>query len=153
LLGAQTWCGVIADGFHVHPAMLRLLLASCPIERIMLVSDSMPPAGTCADAFMLQGRKIFRRDGRLVTADGTLAGADLCLAEAVRRAVRLMGVTLAQALMMASSAPAAFLGVDDRLGHIAPGFTADLLLLDENLVVLGTWLAGDWQGDEESVLF
>jgi N-acetylglucosamine-6-phosphate deacetylase len=126
--------------------MLRLLLASRPIDRIMLVSDAMPPAGTSADSFVLQGRQILRRDGRLVTEDGTLAGADLCLAEAVRRAVRLMGVTLAQALTMASSAPAAFLGVDDRLGHIAPGFTADLLLLDENLDVLGTWLEGVWQG-------
>jgi N-acetylglucosamine-6-phosphate deacetylase len=102
----------------------------------------MPPAGTETGDFELQGRTIFRRDGKLVTADGTLAGADLSLAEAVRRAVDLLGVDAAQALAMASAAPAAFLGIDDVRGHIAPGYAADLVLLTERLEVLGTWVAG-----------
>jgi N-acetylglucosamine-6-phosphate deacetylase len=148
LLQPDSWCGVIADGFHVHQAMLRLLLASRPASRIILVSDAMPPTGTGAQEFELQGRIIFRRGGRLVTEDGTLAGADLCLAEAVRRAVGLFGITPATALGMASAAPAAFLGIDHIRGHIAPGFAADLVLLTENLDVLGTWLAGAWQGEE-----
>jgi len=142
LLHPHSFCGVIADGIHVHPAMLRLLLATRPAEKIILVSDSMPPAGTDAASFDLLGRVIFRRDGRLMTEDGILAGADLCLAEAVRRAVGYLGITSAQAICMASSAPAAFLGIDGVRGHIRPGYAADLVLLTERLDVLGTWVAG-----------
>jgi len=146
LLNPTTWCGVIADGIHIHPAMLRLLLANRP-GKVMLVSDAMAPAGTDDAVFQLQGRTVFRREGRLVTADGTLAGADLCLMEAVRRAVRLMGVNVGQALGMASEVPAAFLGIGDRLGRIAPGCRADMVLLTEDLSVIGTWLHGAWQGE------
>jgi N-acetylglucosamine-6-phosphate deacetylase len=143
LLNPDTWCGVIADGFHVHPAMLRLLQASRPTEKIILVSDAMPPTGTDDEAFDLQGRRIYRREGRLVTEDGVLAGADICLAEAVRRAVELFGISSAQALGMASAAPAAFLGIGHVRGRIVPGYAADLVLLTEELEVLGTWLAGE----------
>jgi N-acetylglucosamine-6-phosphate deacetylase len=143
LLHPRSFCGVIADGVHVHPAMLRLLLATRPADKIILVSDSMSPAGTDAASFDLLGRNVYRRDGRLVTEDGTLAGADLCLAEAVRRTVAFLGMTAAQALCMASSAPAAFLGIDGMRGHIRPGYAADLVLLSDKLEVLGTWLAGE----------
>ncbi len=147
LLHRQAWCGVIADGIHVHPAMLRLLLASRPANRAMLVSDAMPPTGTDDAVFNLQGRTIFRRDGCLVTEDGTLAGADLCLMEAVRRIVQLTGISDAQALTMASEVPAAFLGLAERFGSIAAGRQADMVLLTEGLEVIGTWLAGQWQGE------
>jgi N-acetylglucosamine-6-phosphate deacetylase len=150
LLHPEMWCGVIADGIHVHPAMLRLLLASRPADRIMLVSDAMPPAGTDDTGFDLQGRTILRQNGCLMTGDGVLAGADLCLMEAVRRAIRLMGVSLAQALAMASAVPARFLGVAARLGSIAPGLRADMVLLSEDHLVMGTWLEGIW---EKTVLF
>jgi N-acetylglucosamine-6-phosphate deacetylase len=147
LLHAEAWCGVIADGVHVHPAMVRLLMASKPANRVMLVSDAMPPTGTEEAAFELQGQIISRRDGCLLTAAGILAGADLCLMEAVRRAIRLVGVGEAQALTMASEVPAAFLGVAERFGSIAPGRQADMVLLTEGLEVIGTWLAGDWEGE------
>jgi N-acetylglucosamine-6-phosphate deacetylase len=143
----NTWCGVIADGIHVHPAMLRLLLAARSAERIMLVSDAMSPTGSDMQSFELQGRTIHRFCGRLVDDEGTLAGADLCLMEAVRRAIQLAGVSEAQALAMASAVPAAFLGLGHRLGIIAPGYEADLVLLDAQLGVLGTWLGGHWEGE------
>ncbi len=147
LLHAEAWCGVIADGVHVHPAMLRLLMASRGANRVMLVSDAMPPTGTDDAVFSLQGRTIFRRDGCLMTADGTLAGADLCLMEAVRRAIRLLGISDAQALTMASEVPAEFLGLAGKVGSVAPGRQADMVLLTETLEVIGTWLAGEWQGE------
>ena len=149
LADPDTWCGVIADGVHVHAAMLRLLLAAKP-GRTMLVSDAMPPTGTEMTEFQLQGRTIHRAGGSLRTADGTLAGADICLADAVRYCVRCLGVSPAEAIRMASEAPAAFLGLDGQLGRIAPGARADLLLLDASLAVLGTWLGGVWQGEAAS---
>ena len=147
LLDQASWCGVIADGVHVHPAMLRLLLAAKP-DRTLLVSDAMPPTGTTLTHFTLQGSRIERRDGRLVAQDGTLAGADICLADAVRFLVRACDVAPAQALTMASTAPADFLRLP-HLGRIAPGARADLVLMTPALDVLGTWLAGAWQGEPD----
>jgi N-acetylglucosamine-6-phosphate deacetylase len=142
---SDRYAGVILDGHHVHPAMLRLLLATKTADRIMLVSDSMAVAGTDATAFMLQGRRILRRDGRLMTENGTLAGADLSLAQAVRNATTMLGLSLEAALCMASATPAAFLGLAHRHGSIAAGRQADLVLLDAQSEVLGTWLAGVWE--------
>jgi N-acetylglucosamine-6-phosphate deacetylase len=150
LLHGPSFCGVIMDGIHVHTPMLRLLLRAKAADRIILVSDAMPPVGTKATDFMVQGRRIFRREGRLTTQDGTLAGADICLADAVRFAVGL-GVPSAVAVEMASTVPASFLGIGHKLGRIAPGLRADLLLLNQGLEVVGTWLAGAWEGEWSGV--
>ncbi len=141
-----SWCGIIADGIHVHPAMLRLALARKPAGRIILVSDSMPPAGTKHASFMLQGRRILARNGRLETEDGVLAGADLDLARAVRNAVSMLGVSLEEALRMASLYPARFLGLDHRLGRLQPGGRADLVLFDADLHPIATWVSGQAAG-------
>jgi N-acetylglucosamine-6-phosphate deacetylase len=134
--------GLILDGIHVHPAMARLLLAAKGIGRTMLVSDAMSVTGTHALEFALLGRRILRRNGRLETEDGVLAGADLCLAQAVRNAVTLLDLDEADAIGMASATPADFLGLSHERGRIAPGLRADLVLLGPGLDVLGTWLGG-----------
>ncbi|PWC35910.1 N-acetylglucosamine-6-phosphate deacetylase [Azospirillum sp. TSO35-2] len=144
----RPWCGLIVDGYHVHPLMLRAALAARPRGRMMLVTDAMPPTGTDATSFELNGRTIYRRDGRLVLADGTLAGADLDMAAAVRNAGRLIGLPLEECLRMASLYPAEFLGLAGERGRVAPGWRADLVLLRSDLTVRGTWLAGTWQGVE-----
>lgn len=142
----RPWCGLIADGHHVHPLMMRAALAARPHGRMMLVTDAMPPTGTEADSFELNGRTIYRRDGRLVLADGTLAGADLDMATAVRNAGTLIGLPLEESLRMASLYPAQFLGMDGERGRIAPGWRADLVLLRPDLTVKGTWVEGEWRG-------
>jgi N-acetylglucosamine-6-phosphate deacetylase len=136
------FCGIIADLHHVAPATLRLALAVRGPERMMLVTDAMPSVGTDLARFDLLGQTIRRENGRLTTADGTLAGSDLDMAGAVRNAVAHLGVALEDALRMASQAPAAFLGLDGKLGRIAPGFRADLVLLDAQLHVNESWIGG-----------
>lgn len=136
------WCGIIADLHHVAPVMLRLALAARGPERMMLVTDAMPSVGTDLAEFDLLGQTIGRANGKLTTPDGTLAGSDLDMATAVRNAVAHLGVTLEEALRMASRAPAAFLRLDTELGRIAPGFRADLVLLDDGLRVKDTWIGG-----------
>jgi len=135
------WYGLIADGIHVAPAMLRLALrgAGHPI----LVSDAMPPVGGARSSFVLNNAEIFVREGRCARGDGTLAGACLDMASAVRNCVRLLDVPLPKALRFASTHPAAFLGLGHRLGRLAPGFRADMVALDgADLAVLESWVAG-----------
>lgn len=143
LFDRTAWCGLIADGVHVHPTSLRLALSARPEARMFLVTDAMTVLGTDAESFMLYGHRILRRHGRLEREDGTLAGADLDMAAAVRNAVTLLGCTPERALRMASTYPADFMGLADR-GRIAPGLRADLVLLSEELAPLGTWLEGSF---------
>lgn len=136
------WCGIIVDLHHVSPAMLRIALAARGPDRMMLVTDAMPSVGSDVDHFDLLGQTIRRANGKLTTADGTLAGSDLDMASALRNAVAHLGVSLEDALRMAARAPAAFLRLDAELGRVAPGFRADLVLLDAGLRVTDTWIGG-----------
>jgi N-acetylglucosamine-6-phosphate deacetylase len=135
-------CGIIVDGHHVSPATLRLALRCKPHDRVMLVTDAMPSVGSEASEFVLQGNRILVRDDLVTDEAGTLAGSNLDMAGAVRNAVAMLGLTLPEAVAMASSVPATFLGLAD-FGRIAPGYRADLVLLDDALAVAATWIGGE----------
>jgi N-acetylglucosamine-6-phosphate deacetylase len=139
----DTWCGLIVDGHHVSDAALRIAIAAKGMERTMLVTDAMAVTGTDLESFELHDRTIYRKDGRLTTADGTLAGSDLDMASAVRNSVQHLSLALPDVLRMASLIPAQFLRLDHELGRIAPGYRADLVLLDESLQVRQTWINGN----------
>jgi N-acetylglucosamine-6-phosphate deacetylase len=138
----NTWCGLIVDGHHVSDAALRIAIAAKGTEHMMLVTDAMSVTGTDLSSFDLHGRTIYRKDGKLTIADGTLAGSDLDMASAVRNSVQRLGLALPDVLRMASLAPASFLKLDHELGRIAPGYRADLVLLDDDLQVRDTWIGG-----------
>ena len=111
-------------------------------DRFMLVTDAMPIVGSEQDFFMLQGRRVSVRDGVCVDEHGTLSGAALDMASAVRNAVEMLGVPVAQAVRMASTYPAQFLGLDRELGRIAPGLRANFTVLDDTLHAKGAWIDG-----------
>ena len=136
------WCGIIVDGRHVDPTTLKLALRTRPLDRFMLVTDAMPTVGMRDKSFNLQGRHIRVVDGVCVDDHGTLAGSDLDMAGAVRNAIAMLGLSLEDAVTMASAAPAAFLGLGDQRGRIAVGQAADFCLLDEQLNVVATWIDG-----------
>ena len=139
---ADAFVGIIADGYHVHEANLRIALAAKRHDRFMLISDAMPPTAGGPDHFDLQGRRVTRANGCLRLEDGTLAGSVLTMDEAVRYVVNVVGVDLGDALAMASRVPATFLRRDNELGRIAPGHLASLVHLDDELRVLETWIEG-----------
>ncbi|CCF66768.1 N-acetylglucosamine-6-phosphate deacetylase [Xanthomonas citri pv. punicae str. LMG 859] len=138
----MVWCGVIVDGVHVHPASLRVALAAKPRGKLLLVTDAMPMVGSESASFDLYGETITAVDGVVRNADGALAGSALDMATAVRNSVRWLGVDLAEAARMASTYPAQCIGLGERLGRIAPGYQADLVLVDDDVQVLSTWVAG-----------
>lgn len=142
LYDSTTWCGIIVDGHHVDPVMLKLALRCKRQDRFMLVTDAMPAVGSSAPTFILQGRTIQVVDGICRDENGTLAGTALDMATAVRNAVSLLGLGLAQAARMASEYPAEFLGLERELGKIAPGYRADLVLIDDAIRVQRTWIDG-----------
>jgi N-acetylglucosamine-6-phosphate deacetylase len=102
----------------------------------------MPTVGMIDKSFDLQGRQIHVVDGVCVDAHGTLAGSDLDMISAVRNAMSMLGLSLQDAVSIASGSPAAFLGLQDERGRIAVGQAADLVLLDDGLRVRKTWIAG-----------
>ena len=138
------WYGLIVDGVHVAPPMLRLALKGAGTP--MLVTDAMPSVGGSKGSFTLYGREIIAAGGRCTTQDGTLAGSGIDMATAVRNCVTLLGVPLTDALRFASRAPAEFLGLGDRFGRIAPGYRADMVAFDPTHIrVYGTRLAGAYE--------
>lgn len=144
LEASQAWFGMIVDGFHVDPAMLRLALRGN--GRPMLVTDAMPPVGGSRPSFQLYDLEIETVAGRCLRPDGTLAGAVLDMATAVRNCVNLLQVPLEAALGFASTNPADFIGLGHLLGRLAPGCRADIVAIEpETITVSATWIAGDRQ--------
>ena len=136
--------GLIADGIHVHPATMGAALrGKRGPGHIFLVTDAMSLTGTESDSFTLTGRTVFRKDGALRLADGTLAGADLTMIQAIATIHNKVGLELDEALRMASLYPAEAMGIADRYGHLKRGARADMVLLTDDLQVRTTWIAGD----------
>jgi N-acetylglucosamine-6-phosphate deacetylase len=134
--------GIILDGIHVDPLVVRAAFSAKNRSNVALVSDAMPTVGTEQDRFKLMGRQIQLRNGRLLSENGTLAGAHLNLASAVKNAVTLVGISLGDALRAASLVPARFLGIEHHRGTLSPGARADIVALTTNLDVYTTWMAG-----------
>jgi N-acetylglucosamine-6-phosphate deacetylase len=141
LESANAWFGMIVDGVHVSPVMLRFALRGR--ARPTLVTDAMPPVGGRRSKFDLYGSEIEAVEGRCTRADGTLAGAAIDMASAVGNCVRLLDVPLEDAITYASRNPAEFLGLGHRLGAVRPGHRADLVAINPHSIeVLETWVAG-----------
>ena len=142
LSDARSYCGIIVDGRHVHPDVLKLALRCKPHDRFMLVTDAWSNVGTDLTTFQLQGATITVKDGVCVDENGTLAGSAMDMSRAVRNAMDLLGVDLHDAVTMASRAPAAFLGVGDRYGETAKGLRANFVAVDDTLNAQETWIDG-----------
>ena len=138
----DSWCGIIVDGEHISPVVLRLAMRCKPTNRFMLVTDAMSSLGTDARSFKLQGRNITVSGTVCLDEDGRLAGSNIDMASCVRNAISLLGVSLPEAVRMASLYPAEFLGLSHELGRIEPGYRANLVVADDHLNIIDTWIDG-----------
>ncbi len=132
----DVYAGIIADGEHVHFDSIRLA-KRLKQDKLLLVTDAMPPVGTQMDSFWIGGQEVFYRNGRCVAADGTLGGSALTLMQAVANCVRQVGIPLSEALRMASTYPAQLMGVGHVIGSIAPGYIANLAIFNADFQVTG----------------
>ncbi len=133
---------MIADGVHLHPAAVRLLVGSFGAGRIALVTDGVAPAGLDGGVFRIGEREARLREGRMLLDDGTIAGSAATMDGVVRNLVTWNVAGLADAVTMASAVPARVLGLAQRKGRLATGFDADIVALDDDLNVIQTWVGG-----------
>jgi N-acetylglucosamine-6-phosphate deacetylase len=133
---------LIADGRHVHPAAMRILLRCLGADRLVLITDAMPGAGMPDGDYDLLGQKVAVRGGFATLPDGTIGGSTAALNGCVRNIIRLAGASFREAVQMASFNPARVLGLDDRRGSLQPGKFADLALVDADLNVFMTFVKG-----------
>lgn len=138
----HAWCGVIVDGYHVHPASLKVALATKARGKLVLVTDAMPSVGATHKNFLLNGEMIATQNGRCATANDTLAGSDLDMLGAVRNSMQLLDISLGEAARMASVYPAAMIGLDHQVGAIKAGYKANMILVDDQLNLIDSWIDG-----------
>jgi N-acetylglucosamine-6-phosphate deacetylase len=142
LLSYELVAELIADGVHVHPDVMRLLIRVKGRDRVMLITDAMSATEFPDGTYALGGQEVFVRDGEARLADGTLAGSTLVLDQAVRNLIRLCPLSLVDVVYMASATPAAAIGLGTHKGKICVGYDADLTILDGTLHPRGVIIGG-----------
>ncbi|OGO32846.1 MAG: N-acetylglucosamine-6-phosphate deacetylase [Chloroflexi bacterium RBG_16_54_18] len=142
LSDGRIFAQLIADGAHLHSAVVRLAVATKGIHRSVLITDAVRAAGLPDGEFDLAGDKIIVQGGVSRTLASGLAGGTATLEACLRNAMQFAGLTFPEALTMATATPAASLGLDGIKGVLAPGADADVILLDQDLRVRKTILAG-----------
>jgi N-acetylglucosamine-6-phosphate deacetylase len=136
-------CGLIVDGRHLHPDVVRVAFAALGPERIYLTTDAIAAAGMGSGQYALAGRRVGLEDGVPRLEDGTIAGSVLLMDQALHNVVEFARCTLPEAVKMASTTPARIAGVGHRKGRIAPGYDADLVMLAAGtLEVEAAWVGG-----------
>jgi N-acetylglucosamine-6-phosphate deacetylase len=133
---------VICDGIHLHPAVIRLTCSVKTNEKIILITDSIVGAGLVDGVYNNNGNKIVITNEIARTELGSLAGSTLTMDRAIRNMVAFTGYSLEKVIPMATSTPAAAMGIADRKGRIAPGYDADLVILDKDLNIDQTFVGG-----------
>ncbi|WP_380184399.1 N-acetylglucosamine-6-phosphate deacetylase [Kalamiella sp. sgz302252] len=136
------YCGIIADGLHVDYVNIRNA-KRIKGDRLVLVTDATAPAGANIDQFIFAGKTIYYRDGLCVDENGTLSGSALTMIEAVANSVEHVGISLDEALRMATLYPARAMGVEDKLGSIEAGKTANLTVFTRDYQIIQTIVNGD----------
>ncbi len=140
----EVYAGVIADGFHVDYANIRLA-HKIKGDKLVLVTDATAPAGADMDHFIFVGKKVYYRDGKCIDENGTLGGSALTMIEAVQNSVEHAGIALDEALRMATLYAARAIGADNKLGAIKKGLVANLAIFDRDFNVLATVVNGDYE--------
>jgi len=133
---------IIADGIHVHPAMVKLAVMAKGTSRIILITDSIRGAGMPDGKYDDYGQKFTVKNGIALTPEGGLAGSTLMLDQAIKNMIEFTGMSLSEVLPMATSVPAQAMGWIEKRGELKPGADADITILNDDLIVEKTFILG-----------
>ncbi len=133
---------MIADGIHLSPAILKLVVRARGVENVALITDAVSAAGLPDGEYEFIKRKVVVSGGAVRLENGTIAGSALTMERAVRNMVTLAGCSWPDAIRMATLTPARIVGVDDRKGRLVPGADADVLALASDGTVQRVWTRG-----------
>ena len=149
LIHPELTCELIADGEHVHPAIIKLLLREKAADKICLVTDSIRPNGQTEGCLLANNEEVYLDETGVFIRkrDGVIAGSGLTLNRGVANMVKF-GASIADALLMASYTPAFILGFDKDMGNLLPGRRANLAIFDKNFDVLATLVDGEFKKKE-----
>ena len=146
----NTFASIIVDLHHVHPSLIQLAYQLKPKGKLFFISDSMATINHGKPSFELYDEVVNESDGRLVNSEGKLAGSSITQIDAVKNAYQKCNIPLNQALAMASRYPAEYLGIENHLGSLKPGYRADLVHFDSNFKVHNVWVSGKQISRESS---
>ena len=138
------YAGLICDGIHCDFASIELAY-KLKQGHICIVTDAISPAASDIKEYIWAGKKLHREGNRLIDDNGTLGGSAITMSQSVRNAVNQVGATLEEALKMASLYPAQVMKIDNKYGRIKEGYIADLVILDEKLIVKGVVFKGNYK--------
>lgn len=141
----KTWTGIIVDGFHVDYAAVRIVSKAKAPKKLFLVTDAMPPVGGTGKGFKIGEYDISIENNKCITMGDVLAGSALDMASAVRNCIQHVGINKGESLRMASTYPAEFLGLNDRLGHIQQGYDANLAIFNNQIQVSAVVIQGKYE--------
>jgi len=141
----KSWAGIIVDGFHSDYAAVRIAAKAKARRKLFLVTDAMPPVGGDGKSFKLGEYDISVENGRCITMGDVLAGSALDMASAVRNCIQHVGIDKGEALRMASTYPAEFIGLSDRLGFIKQGYDANLAIFNNQIQVSAVVVQGKYE--------
>ena len=148
LVGAVLECNeisaeIITDGYHLHPAIIKLILSIKGSRGLTLGTDAVSSAGMPDGEYLFNDQKVMKVNKKITLPDGSLAGSSLTMIDAVKNMVHFTGIPLHKAIRMSSLNPARLLGIEKSKGKLAPGMDADLVLLDQDLNVKITMVQGE----------
>lgn len=139
---AGAYVELICDGIHIHPSVIRAVFKLFGEDKVCMISDSMRAAGMPNGEYSLGGQKVYMTDGKATLEDGTIAGSATDLAECVRRAIGF-GIPMETAFKCATLTPAKSLGIDNVVGSLEVGKSADVQVLDKDLKPVHVWAQGN----------
>ncbi|HAF62153.1 MAG TPA: N-acetylglucosamine-6-phosphate deacetylase [Anaerolineaceae bacterium] len=150
LCDERLYAQIIADGIHLHPAIIKLIIKAKGIDRVILITDAMRATGLPDGEYDLGGQLVHVANGTARIANGSLAGSTLTLDQAIRNTMEFTGLPFQSVLEMASSVPAKAMGITETKGFIRSGNDADLTFFDPNYQVKATMIAGELKYKDKS---
>lgn len=144
LLCNHAYAEFICDGEHLHPAILQLAYRMKPVDKLLLITDSMEATGCPDGEYAIAGQKVFVKNGRAVNEEGALAGSTLNLFDAICNFMRFCSAPMEQVLPFATSNPADMLGISHVCGRLKEGLRADVLRINDlsSPAIIDVWCAG-----------